>query len=131
MNTTRLFSALLLVVGLSSCAFNQMDAASKLNETHPIKCATAEACDRLWTRLQAGIDEMTAYKLRERTATRLRQYHGGMESTFPFVFLAERVDAPDGSAVVKLDIACMNPFGCRPASEELGMSLREYIARPD
>lgn len=132
MNTTTMrVAAFVLAVLLSGCAFNEMDASQKLNETHPIRCASPAECDRAWSRLQKGGDELTAYKFRERTPTRLRQYAGGMESVYPFIFLATRENAADGSAVIKLEVGCMNPFGCFPKAEVLAMQLREYIVRPD
>lgn len=132
MKTTKLVTALVIAAGLGGCALNQGDAAAKLNETHPIRCADKAACDRMWSKLQAGIDEMTAHKFMERTPTQLRQFVPVMESVYPFVNRATRVNAPDGSAVITLDIWCANPFGCaRQGPEALGMALREYIARPD
>jgi len=132
MNTTLKRAAAIALAGLlSGCALNDMDASQRLNETHPIRCASTVECDRVWGRLQKGGDELTAHKFQERTPTKLRQYPPVFESVYPFILLATRVNAEDGSAVIKLETGCMNPFGCFPKAEALAMQLREYMARSD
>lgn len=130
MNTPALCASVLAAALLGGCSHIQSNVASELNASDPITCPDRAACDRLWQRLAQRVDAVTAHKFKERTDTRLTQWAPVFESTDPFVS-ATRLNAPDGSGRIGLEVLCMNPFGCFPAPHELAAALRVFVRASD
>lgn len=123
----RLNVAILLF--LAGCATQPVDPAMLAASKEPLTCANKEQCDFYWQRAQAYVSKNSTYRIQSVTDTVLTT-DGPIYGSTELAYHLTKVPNADGSAVIEVQIACDNPFGCHPDRIVEAVNLKRFVREP-
>ena len=111
---------------LAGCATQPVDPALLAASKEPLTCANKEQCDSYWQRAQAYVSKNSTYPIQSVTDTVLTTEgptYGSAGNAYHLI----KVPNADGSATIEVQIACDNPFGCRPDRTVETINLKRFV----
>lgn len=120
-------AALTVVATIAGCAAYQItpQQQSEYNRAMvPLTCTHKAQCDFYWQRAQVWIVQNSRYKIQTANDVLIQTY--GSDDYHP-AYTVTRDAKMDGSARIRIDVACGDMFGCQPRPWEAANSFKDFV----
>ena len=90
----------------------------------PLTCTDKQQCDFYWQRAQVWVIQNSRYKIQTANDVLIQTY--GSTDYYPG-YTVTKDALMDGSARIKIDIYCLDMFGCKPRPWEAAIAFKDFI----
>ena len=112
---------------LAACAAPPKLTPQEMAEAQtPLTCSTKAECDLYWQKAQIWLVNNSAYRVQSATDTVISTY-GPINGQPNFAFTITKLPNGNGGALITLQGACGNMFGCIPPLEGFVLNFRRYV----